>query len=186
MKKIIFGLALVLSLGLLASCSNTYTVDNVNYYRTSKIACNATGTITTTVTNEAAQTVKVIKTDLLDGTFGNTSLSYQQCENSNATDYWLRAIKYSKITKSVNNVEVGSVEGPGAIAFPWSSETFNFKTIGDKAYFTIDGWKNGLADEDTEFKFTQNDGVYTLKAKFEYTDADEVTVTVFDITLTAK
>lgn len=187
MKKIIFGLALVLSLGLLASCNNVYQVQDVNATVDSTIYGDVTGTVKYVVTHTtkigAAAEVKNVTTEtykLSDETFGNTNLYISENPNSNKVDYSFNNVYYNEKTTQVNDAEPSIDKNGGSL------RAIVFAKIGEKFYM------NGTNPD--EVTFTETDTGYKLsgtKKEIDDNSSDNyVNVityeTIYDITFTTK
>lgn len=167
MKKIIFGLALVLSLGLLASCNNVYQVQDVNATVNSTIYGDVAGTVKyveTRTSQTGSATPEKTKDDaytfaLSEGTFGDTYLYISENPNSNATGYSFNNVYYTTIKEKLDDADEVTIDENGGLLTdnPVEYIYISFTKIGDKYYV------NG--SEPQEVTFTETDTGYTLTGK---------------------
>lgn len=175
MKKIIYGLALVLGLGLLASCNNVYQVESAvsahsetNYYTvTGKVmtegkSCDKDGK--TTWSSEETYT-------LVDDPLHTSIYHATKLNDSNVSDEWRidtlpvkdkRAVKSFNYDNGVKNAE------------PYYNETEDYLDNG-KLCNTVSLWIT-LKEIDGKYYFTQNQKTYELDDEAFCDDGDEVTL----------
>lgn len=192
MKKIIFGLALVLSLGLLASCSNTYSVDNnIGWSETSYYKASGTYTYTYTSTDADGKVYdKYTDVYTAGDNFLDCPVEHTVWANdSNISDEWIvNYFPYAsyketvEVKRGVEVTEDNVAEGknPGQIGI-W----LNFKLIDGELYHEWGGVTQKLDSENVSF----DDDEIIIKMTDKYEPQKEGSLDVaktatFDLVLT--
>lgn len=182
MKKLIFGLALVLSLGLLASCNNVYTVQDVNatVYETYYVNTSGTGTLKISTQGLAEDDAKVLKT-VTTANFTDylyTSVSIETNPNSNGVKYTINNLKASKVTEKDADGEVLDEEENVLYLF----DAIEIVKIGD-TYYSKGITSSGLPypTNSIPVTFTETDDGYTLSLSESLIEKDSYGKTIYDI-----